>query len=336
MPPKVPLLSIIMPVKNLEDYIEDCLSSIVNQSFEDWELIIINDHSTDKTLSIINQFASNDNRISCFTNQGQGIIPALQLALSKSKGTFISRFDGDDIMPDGRLLLMIDALSKSPGKTIVTGKAEYFSVSPISKGYREYQEWLNQRIDFQDHWKWIYRECPVASPNWIANKFDIQEIGGFDRLSYPEDYHLTLKWYQNGFNIHSLNQTTLMWREHTDRTSRNSEHYNQESFFRLKLDHFIKNELNQSQLIVWGTGVKGRLTKRILDQLGTAFLWMDFLPKGTSKELSGQSVTNFKSIEKLKIYKLLLAIYPSKKERKEMEDYLNQQGLKLGRDYWYL
>lgn len=336
MPESNPLLSIIMPVKNLDRYIKECIESILQQRFQDWELIIANDYSTDNTLSIINKFVQEDQRISCFLNDGKGIIPALELALSKAKGIYLTRFDGDDLMPKSRLQKMINAIIQAEPKTIITGKVKYFSNQQVSKGYLAYEAWLNSRVTNSDHWNWVYRECVIASPNWMVKRNDLIEIGGFKDLTYPEDYDLTLKMYQNSFKVKGLNEVTLLWREHIERTSRNSEHYSQQYFFDLKIKHFVKHKLGNSKLVLWGTGIKGQLTKNILDHSKIPFSWMDMLPVGKSKSVLNQEVTDYKSIERYNDYKLLLAIYPSQDQKRALEAYLKEQEQIPGQDFWYL
>lgn len=330
-----PKVSIIMPVKNVENYIEDCIHSIRSQSFPDWELIIVNDHSTDATLAFLNTFSSEDDRIQFHLNEGKGIIPALQLAFSLANADFITRFDGDDIMPDKRLALMVKALETSPAKTIVTGKVKYFSDQPISKGYLSYEAWLNDRIDQKDHWQWVYRECVIASPNWIMRRKELSAIGGFDGLTYPEDYDLVLRWNQHGFAVKALDEITLHWREHTARTSRNSEHYNQEYFFRLKVNHFVKHELGNCNLILWGTDTKAKLTAGILHELKIDFRWMGLQESGSSS-IHGHKIDHYTAIEGLADFKLLLAVYPPTAQRTKLESYLHNQRLVRGENYWYL
>jgi len=336
MPKKEMLVSLIMPIKNLESYISETLQSIVQQNYQNWELIIINDHSEDGTEAILHQYALQDERITFHSNLGNGIIPALQLGLHLSKGQYISRFDGDDIMPPNRLKLMVEALSTAKPKTIVTGKVKYFSDESISAGYKKYENWLNERIDQNDHWEWAYRECVIASPNWMVRKADLLNMDGFNELSYPEDYDLVLQWYQHGFEVKGIPVTTLHWREHPERTSRNSDHYQQPAFFGLKIKHFVKNDLGNATLIVWGTDKKGRLTKAILDELETPFTWMDLVVPNNTHQIMEQPVLDYRMIEKLQHFKLLITVFPTTHQRQALARYLHELGLYHGRDYHYL
>lgn len=331
-----PLLSIIMPVRDVAPYISDCLESILNQSFKDWELIVINDHATDQTPSIIKEFSEKDARIRCLTNAEKGITPALQTAIGECSGEYLTRFDGDDLMPERRLELMVKAMASTPPKTVITGKVKYFSDQPISEGYLKYEDWLNERIDRQDHWNWVYRECVIASPNWMMRTKELEAIQPLGAMTYPEDYNLVLEWYQSGFSIQVVDAITLHWREHPARTSRNSDHYNQEHFFRLKLEHFVKHESANSDLVLWGTDIKGKVSAQLLDQLKAPFHWMGLSKKNNSKGISGRQIAHYQAIEKLNKPKLLIAVFPPQNQRLTLEKYLHSLNLIMGRDYWYL
>ncbi len=328
-------ITIIMPAKNAGKYIDECLSSIRRQTFPFWELMVVNDSSSDQTESIIKEHAIEDERIKLLQNQGDGIVPALKLAFEHAQGEYITRMDADDIMPKGRLKVMFEALQSAPQKTVITGLVKYFGEEVVSEGYQKYETWLNERVLQNDYWDWVYRECVIASPNWMVRKAALKEIGGFD-LSYPEDYHLTLKWQLHGFQVIGIPEITLLWREHPERISRNSERYQQESFFRLKVAHFIKYELKRQPLVLWGTGIKGRLTAQLLDKHQTPFIWMDQHPEKYKAGIKGHAIKHFPSIESMSHFSLLISIFPNGQEFTKLTDYLHHLSADIGSDYWFL
>jgi len=91
-----PLVSILIPFKNTAQFLPECLDSILKQTYATWEILAVNDNSTDNSLKIVQEFAEKDTRIQVFTNSKTGIIEALRTAYSKSKGNFITRMDSDD------------------------------------------------------------------------------------------------------------------------------------------------------------------------------------------------------------------------------------------------
>jgi len=85
-----------MPVFDAGSWLTNCLESIINQTEMDWELIAIDDFSTDNSFDILQQYSLKNDRIQIYKNQSKGIIPALQLAFQQSSGTYITRMDADD------------------------------------------------------------------------------------------------------------------------------------------------------------------------------------------------------------------------------------------------
>ena len=323
-------VSIIMPAKNAEKWIGATIDSILNQSHSNWELICIDDHSTDNTFEILEQLSNNNPKIKIYKNQGTGIIPALQLGIKNADGRFICRMDADDIMPKYRLKQMADKLNVSTGKTIITGKVEYFSNGDVSEGYLNYQSWLNERVDKADHWKHIYRECIIASPNWMAKKADLINDEIFDQLEYPEDYSMCFLWKQSDYEVHSVPNTTLLWREHPERTSRNSSTYDQESFFNLKLNWFNINH-KEGSIAILGAGQKGKLVINKLKEFTREIKWYDLKHEQYNSPIEGLYINNYNELNE---DFLLIAIYP--KQQSELLKFLQMKGYEIGLNAWFL
>lgn len=323
-------VSIVMPVKNAGNWLSDTIQSLLSQSFDNWELISVDDHSTDDSITVLREFASRDNRIQIIKNDGTGIIPALQLGLSLTRGEFITRMDADDIMPKDRLKTMVKALDASEPKTVVTGLVQYFP-EPVSEGYRSYQQWINNRVHEQDHFDYIYRECVVASPNWMVRTDDIKKYGQWNELSYPEDYDMVFKWLANGFSIKGINTTTLLWREHPQRTSRNSDIYDQRSFFALKLSWFSALNPNKNEKIaLFGAGQKGKIVANYLIKHNMPFEWFDHNFKRYNSEINGKKISD--PADATAKY-AILCINPELQET--LVDFLREKDYMIGKNAWF-
>ena len=323
-------VSILLPFHNAAPWIQETIESIQRQTYTNWELIAVNDFSTDNSSSILQELVKKEARIQLLQNEEKGIISALQLGLSRAKGEFLTRMDADDVMPEDRLQLMTGRLKSLPNKSIVTGKVKYFSETTVSEGYLTYESWLNERIEKNDHFNHIYRECVVASPNWLARTHTIRESDMFSKLNYPEDYDMTFRWLEEGFQIHSVNEVTLLWREHPDRTSRNSEIYDQASFFDLKLNWFCKLHNTDSTAIL-GAGTKGKIAAKFLSNQDIDFNWYDLNWEKYGAPIFDKKIQR---IESLKAEKILVAVYP--KNKKPLLDFLTEKGFEIGRNTWFL
>lgn len=107
-----PLVSVIMPVYQSEKFLKYSISSILNQTFKDFEFIIIYDESSDNSLSIIKKFQQQDKRILIIHGNKKNLVDALNIGIVKSKGKFIARMDADDISLPKRFENQIDHMSK--------------------------------------------------------------------------------------------------------------------------------------------------------------------------------------------------------------------------------
>ncbi len=107
------LVSIIIPVYNLENYIENCLNSVVNQTYRDLEILCIDDGSTDKSAEIIKRFAVSDSRVKYFYQQNSGVSAARNRGLDEATGDYIMFVDGDDYLHYQAVELFVNEIEKS-------------------------------------------------------------------------------------------------------------------------------------------------------------------------------------------------------------------------------
>tara|TARA_B100000965_G_C19503596_1_gene718589 strand:- start:378 stop:998 length:621 start_codon:yes stop_codon:yes gene_type:complete len=202
------LISIIMPVKNAAPFLKDCIESICKQTYTNWELIAVDDHSTDYSYEIISQYVSNNEKIQLLKSKGNGIIPALQMGYSHSSGQYIHRMDADDIMPQKKLSTLYNLITSYGNGHIATGHVSYFSNQKLNAGYQNYAKWLNQLCENNTQWDAIFKECVIASPNWLISRSDFEQAGGFNSSIYPEDYDLVFRFFKENLKVISAKEIT--------------------------------------------------------------------------------------------------------------------------------
>lgn len=313
-----PLVSILMPFRDAGPWLGECIRSIMEQDFDTWELVAVDDHSRDDSMALVKAYASDDKRIIPMQNDGTGIIDALKTARRAMQGNYVTRMDADDIMPPGKLESLF-LLASADHRCIATGQVQYFPRQSVSPGYLEYERWINERCIHEDHWTWVYRECVICSANWMTHAANTD----FDALEYPEDYSLVLHWYRKGLKVASLSSVTHLWREHPLRTSRNSNDYSQDAFFTLKLKHFISDDLDTARtLLLFGNNRKTRLAAAVLKQHGIAFQKVN--------------IDDMSPFDHSPNPMVLVGVFPNPRERKAIETLMEQKSLVMGRDWWWL
>lgn len=264
-----------MPAYNVESYISECINSIISQTYTNWELIVVDDFSTDNTYKLLKEFEDKDSRITILKNTQKGIIPALQFAYSKSKGKLITRMDADDIMYPHKIEVLVNNLAQKGKGNIATGKVEYFAQNGIGNGYLKYQEWLNSLIEKGSGYKEIYKECVIPSPCWMVYREDFELCGAFNSTIYPEDYDLCFRFYKNGLKVIPSNEIIHKWRDYSDRTSRTDSNYTDNTFLYLKCNYFIELDYNKTkELVLLGAGKKAKKVAQILINKNIDFNWL--------------------------------------------------------------
>jgi len=182
--PQEPSVSVIMPVRNCERYVEKAIRSILEQTYTNFEFIIIDDASTDTTAKIIQRLAESDKRIVFTSNQTNlGLTKNLNIALRKSRGKFIARMDGDDISLPNRFAHQVEFLDAHPEISIVGTWAQIIDGSDKVIGRLEY-ETKNERIR-----KRMIQRSQFIHPSVMFRKEIVESVGFYDEsFRSAQDY----------------------------------------------------------------------------------------------------------------------------------------------------
>ncbi len=331
---KTKLVSILTPFKNTEKFIGECIQSVIEQSYNNWELILINDHSEDNSTNICKGFAKKDRRIQVVNNTGNGIIEALRYGLDLSKGEFLTRMDSDDIMLKDKLSLMVDDLKNHGRGHVALGLVKYFSEEGISDGYDRYEKWLNKLTKTGTNYSEIYKECSIASPCWMLYKTDLLDCNAFNPNDYPEDYDLTFRFYKHRFKCIPSENLLHYWRDYPTRTSRTHEHYAQNYFLDIKLKYFLELDHQADKpLVVWGAGFKGKTIAKKLIEQNIPFSWICDNPKKIGKSIYNQKMLPFQYLEQLKNPQSIVTV-ANEEAQLEITKYMHDHQMKAMKDYF--
>lgn len=327
------LVSVLVPFKDTEDFIADCLDSIIKQTYTHWELIIVDDHSTDTSYDIVKSFANKDPRITLLKNTGTGIIDALQLAFDHSKGSFITRMDSDDLMTENKLEVLTTHLQTYGKQHVAIGQVAYFSASGISNGYKKYETWLNHLTKKGSNYSEIYKECVIPSPCWMLHRSDLIACDAFNPNRYPEDYDLTFRFYKQQFKCIPCDHVLHHWRDYSYRTSRTHEHYAQNHFLDIKLHYFIELDFKpEKTLVVWGAGNKGKTLAKYLLKKDIAFEWICDNPNKINKDIYGKILKPFQFLETINNSQSIITV-ANAFEQQTISEYMHQLNCKPIEDY---
>ena len=209
-----PAISVVLPVYNAEVYVREAVESILAQSFTDFELIIINDGSTDGSGAILRELAARDARIVLVERPNDGLVSALNKGIERARADLIARMDADDVAIPERFALQHARMVQKPKLAVLgsftrvmdkTGNMIWLDKYPLTpKGTA----------------RWLERDCPVAHPTVMMRRDAVLKAGGYRKaFSHAEDYDLWLRMSELGYGFANLPRPLLNYRVHGDNVS---------------------------------------------------------------------------------------------------------------------
>ena len=331
-----PLVSIIMAVKDTAPYLHDCIDSIINQTYQNWELIAVNDHSSDATPEILEFYAKKDARVRVFHSNKPRLIPTLQVGYAEAKGVLINRMDSDDKMPDYKIEVLVNEWQKYGKGHVIAGGTEHFvDEGEVGDGFIKYENWLNNVAKTSTHYEQIYTECVIPSHCWIIHKEDFDTAGAFDPVIYPEDYDLCFRFYELGLKVIGIDKILHFWRDRSNRISRTWEEYKDNRYFDLKLRFFYKLDRDKSRpLILWGAGRNGKDMAKLIHSYDDTFHWVCDNENKIGKDIYGVILQHFSEVENIQNAQIMIVVSSpdGKKEIKQLLDSWKKQPIS---DFWF-
>ena len=203
---RVPV-SVIMPVYNAEKHVEEAVNSILNQTYKEFELIIIDDCSTDSSYKLLQTLAAKDERIKLYKNtKNSRIAYTLNRALSIASGEYVARMDADDIALPSRFDVQLRYLKNHPEIAMVGTGIYYIDDSGNIIGHRDSicGSSLIEKI--------IELRSPLAHPTWMFHKKELENIGGYREVVPAEDYDVLLRLHFCGIRFDNVPEKLLKYR----------------------------------------------------------------------------------------------------------------------------
>ena len=245
-------VSVIITSYNSEKFIEESIRSILNQTYKNFELIIVDDSSTDKTRKIIDRYKEKDKRIKTkYNKKNLGAAATFNIGIKAAKGDFIVKMDSDDISMKNRIELQLLEFFKRPNLQVLGGNIKIIKNNQL----------MNREIKFpigkQNIDKIIRNSVPVADPTVMIRKSVLKKVNYLrENMEAAEDYDLWLRIHDLGYEIDNIDKTLLYYRHHNQQLSLvKSEEQSIKSLIAIKLSDYrrannIKNDLLKTKDLV--------------------------------------------------------------------------------------
>lgn len=323
-----------MPVKNAQDTVLRATKSILSQTLSEIELIIIDDHSTDNSIKIIDKI--NDPRVRLISNSSAGIASALNNGLNEAKGKYIARMDADDISYDTRLQKQMSFMEQNPQVGVVSCLVEHHMINEGNQdGYAYHINWLNSFITHEEHYTNRFIDAPVAHPTVFFRKNLINKFGDYTLAPTPEDFELWLRWMESGVKFAKIPEVLFRWTDYPERASRTNSNYNTNNFFIQKAKYFarwINMKPLGKEIWIWGYGKEVfRKSDHLLNHGIDITGYIDIkerlnTSRNVIKHLSIRANDN----------RFILVYIGDRKGKEKIREYLSSQDKTIGEDYLFM
>lgn len=265
------LVSTIMPVFNTSQYLDVSIPSILNQTYSNLELILINDGSTDSSLDIMLHYAKSDSRVVLLSRSTNNFIPAINDGIKIARGEYIARMDSDDISHPNRFALQVDYLNRHRDIYLLgTNYSILFEPDISEKTKKKYEgSWKRGQlpIDSEDVFFSINEGQKFMQPSTMMRR-ELFDMVGFYQEYLIEDIEFYFRVAKKGLGIAKLEETLFTYRAREG--SRSTDAFRKvqtNQIIRMKLQFLLTENPNLNQIqhySIWGADISGAEAYQIL------------------------------------------------------------------------
>ena len=210
MPPSAPRVSVLLPVYNAERYLAGAIDGVLGQTYRDFELIVVNDGSTDRSPEMLTAYAAADPRVRIISRPNTGYVPALNEALAAARGPLVARMDADDVSLPTRFERQVAYMDAHPGCVLVGTHVEQMDVDGVVIGPMSDVAFGHEHINAD----LLVRGWPIVHPTVMMRADAVRRVGGYDPTLCPnEDHDLFLRLAEVG-RVENLPEVLLHYRKH--------------------------------------------------------------------------------------------------------------------------
>jgi glycosyltransferase involved in cell wall biosynthesis len=203
-----PKVSVIMSVFNGQKFLNESIQSILGQTFEDFELIIIDDGSTDRSLEIAKSFQRKDKRIIIISHSNKGLAKSLNIGIKSSQGDYIARMDADDISYKDRLMKQYKFMENNQSLDLIGCSIDV--IDECGKIQSEKKQYTTAEKIF----KTKYFQSPILHITFFGKKSFFEKHKGYrENLLYAQDYDLVLRAIDSGAKILNISEKLVQYRD---------------------------------------------------------------------------------------------------------------------------
>jgi glycosyltransferase involved in cell wall biosynthesis len=328
-----PTVSVLLPVFNAAGTLEPCLRSIRRQTLADFECLVVDDGSTDRSAEIAAGLVRDDPRFRLIARPHQGLVATLDAGIDLCAGRVVARMDADDLMHRERLAAQLAALDDDASLAAVGCGVRLWPRRALTGRRRDYERWLNALSSAALVARDAFVECPVAHPSLMIRR-DVLRAFRYRDQGWAEDYDLVLRLLAAGLGVGSTPRRLLLWRDRPDRLSRVDPRYGLDRFTACKAHFLASGFLARSEgYVLWGYGSTGRTLRRALAAHGKRPTHIVEIKRGRiGQRIHGGPVVAPEALRDLRDTPLVVSV-AFDGPRREIREWLRAHGFDEGRDF---
>jgi len=335
-----PIVSVLMPVYNAAATLDEALSSLAAQTLGNFEIVAVDDGSTDATPAVLAAWQKRENRLRVIRIAHSGVPKALQIGLEACRAPLIARMDSDDYTHPTRLAAQAEFMRANPHIAVLGTRVALHPSGMSGEGMQVYLEWQNRLLTDEQIRREIFIESPFVHPSVMFRREAVERVGGYRPVPWLEDYDLWLRLYLEGARFAKLPQTLLLWRDHPERVTRRDKRASLENLLRLKAHYLALGPLRgKKSIIIWGAGMTGRRLGKLLLRAGVPVMaFVDIDPRKIGKTRHGKPI--FAAEELPRLWKVnpnpaVIVAVGARRARSLIRPRLTEWGLREGQDWWF-
>lgn len=329
-----PRLSVLLPCRDAAEHLPLAIRCLEQQTYQNFEVIAVNDGSRDDTPDVLDDWAAHDARVRVVHKEGEGLARTLQVGSGICGGELLARVDADDVMHPRRLAEQVALLNARPEVAATGTRVRYFPWEAVGWGARRYQSWLNDLVEPEQLARDIFVECPISHPTLMVRRSAFNRVGGYLVNGWPEDYDLILRLHLSGAGLANVPRVLHYWREGEGRASRSDPRYSAQAFRRCKI-HYLRQGVLEGRgtVNIWGAGRVGKDFARALADKGLRVAsFFDIDPRKIGQEIHGAAVRPVDDVTRHREHYLLVAV-GSPGAREMIREELTRAGFEEPREY---
>jgi glycosyltransferase involved in cell wall biosynthesis len=271
-----PKVSIILPYFNSADTFSDAIESMLCQTFEDFELLLIDNNSTDTSFDIASDYASRDSRIRLIEiSPGDNLAKNYNNGIAVSGSPYLAIMDARDVSFPNRLQKQISYLEQNKSIGLVSSQIRNSTKIDLPEEedrVYQYINWVNRIITHEDIAANRFIETPFLLSNSVFRREIVDRFGGFAQGDFPTEFELTLRWIHQGILMYKTPEVLYDWNYSASRFSHTEDRYFDQGLFETKSLYIhkwlVENNRFYPDVVVWGAGKSSRHRFYVLHELG--------------------------------------------------------------------